>query len=78
MQVFNIIEGWANFVLNLKTVDAKIKASICNGCKHKKYAGYEIIKDNEIKELQGFICDKCKCPLSAKLRSNSKCPLKKF
>lgn len=78
VQVFNIIEGWANYVLNLKTIEAKRKASICNDCLHKKYTGYEVIQDNSIKEIQGFICNKCKCPLSAKLRSNSKCPLKKF
>lgn len=78
MQIFDILQGWTNFVLNLKTKEAKEKADICFDCEHKRYSNFEIIKDNKIKEISGFICDACICPLSAKLRSGSKCPLKKF
>ena len=78
MQIFNFIQGWTNFVLNLENDSAKEKAKICLECDYLKKGKIEIIKDNEIKEISGFICGKCKCPLPAKLRSNSKCPLNKF
>jgi predicted SprT family Zn-dependent metalloprotease len=78
VQVFNIIQGWSNFLFELETEQAKEKSYFCLECKERKFSGYEIIKDNEIKELQGYVCNLCKCTLSAKLRSDSKCPLNKF
>ena len=78
MQVFNIIQGWTNFVLKHKTKDARRKAEICFDCENRTYGKFESIVNDEIKEIQGFYCKECTCPLSAKLRSDSKCPLKKF
>ena len=78
MQIFNIIGGWANLLLELETESAKEKSYFCLDCKERKFSKFELIKDNEIKELNGYICGICKCPLVAKLRSDSKCPLNKF
>lgn len=74
----NIIQGWSNLFLGLKTKEAKKKAEICLECESIQHGKYEIIKDNKIQQIAGAMCGECKCPLSAKLRSDSVCPLKKF
>ena len=73
-----ILKGWGNFALGLKTKEAKKKAEICLDCDHLENGKFEIIKDNKIKEISGAICGVCKCPLSTKLRSDDKCPKGKF
>lgn len=74
----NFFTGWGNFLLGLNTKEAKRKANICLDCDHLESGKIEIIKDNKIKEISGAICGKCKCPLSAKLRSDDKCPIGRF
>jgi hypothetical protein len=71
-------KGWANFFLGLETKEAKRKSKICIKCKHIKKGKIEILKDNQIEEINGAYCNLCKCPLIAKLRSNDKCPKGKF
>ena len=77
-----ILKGWGNFVLGLKTKEAKEKAKHCKKCTHKKIGNIEFIKDNQIKEIEGYVCNACdtivKCPLSTKLRSDDPCPKGKF
>jgi len=73
-----MITGWSNLLFELETEKAKEKSFFCLECKERKFTNFEIIKDNQIKELNGYICNLCKCPLIAKLRSDSKCPLNKF
>lgn len=74
MQIF---KGWFNFLTGLDGL-AKEKAKHCNECPNKKHGKLlEFIKD-DLKEVEGFYCDICKCPLSAKLRSDDKCPLNHF
>lgn len=75
--MIEVIKGWKNFILGLNK-NAREKAKKCVTCKHKTKGKIEFIKDSTIKEIEGFICGKCKCPLSAKLRSDDKCPLGKF
>ena len=52
------------------------RATHCVGCKHAvKGELIAFIKD-DLKEIQGYKCNKCQCPLSAKLRSkNENCPI---
>ncbi len=80
--VKNILNGWQNFISKNEISEkiAKERALKCKGCvfavESKTIKAF--IKD-EIKEVQGFVCDKCKCPLSAKIRSqNEKCPKKEW
>lgn len=78
MRIFDIFEGWSNLALGLDTDGARLKAEICKTCEHAKQMKIEIIEDKQIKEISGLCCDICHCPLSAKLRSSSKCDLNKF
>lgn len=80
MKMMNIISGWMNLFLGLETELAKERSKHCKLCEHAKMGSWnKIVNDEEIIEVQGLICGKCKCPLSAKLRSkNEVCPIKKW
>lgn len=81
MNVDNILKGWENFTTKSEVTEelAKKRATECSKCSFlKKGILLAFIKD-KLKEVEGTYCDKCKCPLSAKVRSeNEKCPLKKW
>lgn len=77
INIINILKGWENFLDKSEVSEnvAKSRAEICSTCpfaKHSKLIAF--IKD-DLKEIEGFKCTKCSCPLSAKLRSlNETCP----
>lgn len=78
--MIGIVKGWYNY-LKGETNDTTIKRSkICKMCDFAIIGTYEqLLPDFQIKEVQGLKCDKCKCPLSTKLRNaNEKCPLNKW
>lgn len=75
-----IMQGWKNFIDKPEVVEQKAKerAKICGACPKAKHGMLlAFIKDN-LEEIEGYYCDECKCPLSAKVRSNDKCPLGKW
>lgn len=74
--VKTILQGWKNFIDKPDVIEAVAskRAAVCATCpdaKHGKVLAF--IKDN-LKEIEGHYCDVCKCPLSAKVRSNDDCP----
>lgn len=77
MQISNIINGWGNYFNDIEIPKNKLsECMICEFAITKKYLTF--VKDS-FKEIEGKVCDKCKCPLSAKLRSeNEKCPIDKW
>lgn len=75
--MIDFITGWKNFLIGLDA-NAKEKAKHCEKCPFNKLGKIEIIKEDDIKEINGRVCSLCSCPLSAKLRSKSKCKLGKF
>lgn len=75
-----ILQGWGNYLDKSEVIEAQaqFRADICSEChKAKKGKVLTFVKDN-LKEIEGYYCDECKCPLSAKIRSNDKCPLGKW
>ena len=80
MKMMNIIDGWRNLLLGLENDLAKERSEHCTRCDHAKMGTYEkLIGESKIIEIQGMKCEKCGCPLSAKLRSkNETCPIKKW
>lgn len=78
-----IRSGWKNFIEKTDVTEevALERSKICAVCPNaKKSILLALIKD-ELKEVEGFYCSECLCPLSAKIRSNdnnSKCPLNKW
>jgi superfamily II helicase len=79
-KINNIINGWWSYLNSNELTPKELKrAKICAECPHRKYSNtIKVLVKDEIKEIQGFICNECKCPLSAKIRSNDNCPLNKW
>lgn len=80
-----IMEGWANYVhLSSDPIDEKIaeaRAKICSTCPlaEKSNMLNIILPDDTHKDIQGYRCTKCGCPLSSKVRSIlSQCPEDKW
>jgi TPP-dependent indolepyruvate ferredoxin oxidoreductase alpha subunit len=72
-QIYKIIKAWINVVSRFTTKEHKRRASICNNCTHKKYTKYLDFINDDLKEVRGFICTDCGCPLIAKIRSTDIC-----
>ena len=80
--LINILNGWKNFMNKSEVIEmvAVSRGTHCIECKHAKHSKTikAFVKD-EFKEIEGFVCGLCDCPLSAKLRSeNETCPLNKW
>ena len=81
-----ILDGWSAYVefTPMTTVEEKIaedRAKICGSCPFAVEKGLLKITmpDEKFKEIQGYKCSKCGCPLSTKIRSiTSQCPEKKW
>lgn len=78
MKIITIIKAWNEVFKGITTKEHKRRAKICKGCNEAiKQPLLDLIKD-ELKEVEGMICNKCKCPLIAKIRSTKGCPLNKW
>lgn len=81
MNLSNILNGWENFLAKSEVVEklAKERAEHCKLCPHAKEGLLTALINDKLTEIQGMYCDKCTCPLSAKIRSkNETCPLNKW
>lgn len=76
-RVYNIKNGWKNYLKSENNQLAKQRAKHCKKCPFAVVGMLErFLPDYSIEEIQGLKCNKCGCPLSAKLRSeNEKCPI---
>lgn len=73
-----ILLGWLSYG-GIESIDEKIvqeRAKACSKCPFIIESSLsKIILKDEIKEIQGYKCSLCGCPLSTKVRSKkSKCP----
>jgi hypothetical protein len=75
-----IYDGWKNVVFPSAIVEklAKVRADICSRCDYAEESEVlGAIIGEPIKEIKGFFCTKCNCPLSSKVRSVAEeCPLR--
>lgn len=76
----SILQGWKSYFTNETPDFAKDRAEICSECNHAKEGSFEVIlKETEIKEVEGLKCSLCNCPLVTKLRSEiERCPVDKW
>ncbi|MBE99321.1 hypothetical protein [Flavobacterium coralii] len=75
-----ILGGWKNFIDKSEVTEEKARerADICAQCPNAvKGKLLAFIKDS-LKEIEGYKCSVCDCPLSAKLRSEDICPIGKW
>lgn len=79
-QISKITKAWFSYFKSETNPIAFKRMATCKGCEFAVVGTYEkFMPDESLKEIQGLKCDKCKCPLSTKLRSkNEKCPLGKW
>lgn len=73
-----ILEGWQNFISKseVSEVMAAERATHCIDCRYAKKSMLTAFIKDDLKEIEGYKCNKCQCPLSAKLRSKEeKCPI---
>ena len=78
-KIKNIINGWQNFISKSEVSEDLVvqRAVHCVSCTElKKGVLLSMLKDDFV-EIQGYSCNICNCPLSAKLRSEKEtCPKK--
>lgn len=77
MKIKNILNGWKNFIEKSEVSEhlAVQRALHCVDCKELKKGKLLSFINDELKEIEGNYCNKCKCPISAKIRSeNETCP----
>ena len=72
MQIFNKIKAWGKVLSQTTTDEDKRRAKICEQCPMRKYNKYLDFVNDELKEVKGFVCSDCGCPLVAKIRSEDK------
>lgn len=75
----DIVTGFSYLVVKDSAIEklAKTRAEICSKCPLAQYNGKlnTIIANNEVYEIKGMYCGKCKCALSGKVRvENEHCP----
>jgi hypothetical protein len=73
-----IIKAWINVFKGITTAKHKERYNVCKYCPSAEYKPYLDFINDELVDVKGMICNECKCPLVAKIRSNDKCPLNKW
>lgn len=71
MQISKILNGWQNYLSKSEVTEviAESRAKICATCPNAKQGKILAFFRDDLNEIQGAYCDLCKCPLSAKVRS---------
>lgn len=81
LNIKNIFVGWKNYLTDDEIASelAQQRAKHCAVCPHAvKKEHLQRIKDS-IEVIEGFVCELCSCPLSAKLRApEAKCDIDKW
>lgn len=73
-----ITNGWKNYMFTNPLVEelAKVRSEICADCDQAKESEFLKSVLGKVEKVSGMICDNCKCPISAKVRSvKESCPL---
>jgi len=80
LKISQILLGWKNFLGKTEVTEAhaKQRATICAACPNAKQGRLLAFIKDSLTEVEGAYCNKCKCPLSAKVRSNDVCPINKW
>lgn len=75
-----ILTGWKNFILKSEVTEslAKQRAKLCSTCPSARQGKLLVFIKDSLTEIEGVYCQKCGCPLSAKVRSNDICPIQKW
>jgi len=75
-----ILTGWKNYLDKSEVTEAlaKKRAALCAVCPYARQGKLLAYIKDSLKEIKGAYCEKCSCPLSAKVRSTDICPENKW
>jgi len=75
-----ILTGWKNYLDKSEVTEgvAMQRAVICAACPYIRQGKLLAFVKDSLKEVEGAYCQKCGCPLSAKVRSTDICPENKW
>jgi len=65
--MMDFINALANSIKGNHTEESLRRANICAACPEKSKKFYATFVDAEIKDIEGFVCDRCLCPLATKV-----------
>jgi len=77
IKITNILNGWHNYLKKDMVVEkvANERAEICARCPFAVEKTLLIFVKDDLKEIEGMACERCHCPLSAKIRAKAEtCP----
>jgi hypothetical protein len=69
-KIKNIYTGWKNYLTDDEIASdlAKERSKHCATCPNAVFEKHLLNVKDDVKIIEGFICNLCHCPLSAKLR----------
>jgi len=68
-----ILKAWKEVVKGNTTDEHRRRSEICSKCPKAVHSTMLNLVKDELKEIKGFKCLDCGCPLSAKIRSEDVC-----
>lgn len=77
----HIISGWANYTFPSAKSEkvAKKRAAVCANCAEAKFSSFIDVIEFRAVEMQGYVCQECKCPITKAVRSmDYSCPKNKW
>ena len=75
--MIDFINALANSTKGNHTEESRRRAEICAKCPNKSKKFYADFVNAEIKEVQGYACNDCNCPIATKIFATEKeniCP----
>lgn len=65
--MLDFIKALAKSLKGNHTEESLRRANICAQCPEKTKKFYAAFVNAEIKDIKGFVCDRCQCPLATKI-----------
>lgn len=63
----DFLKAIAKNIKNAHTPISRERAETCNNCKDKSKKIYANFVNSEIKIINGYVCNICKCPIATKI-----------
>lgn len=65
--MIDFINALTNCIKSKHTEETLRRANICAGCDEKTKKFYADFVKAEIKEVEGYVCNRCDCPIATKV-----------
>lgn len=65
--MLDFIQALTKSIKGDHTEETLRRAHVCAECPEKSKKVYASFVNAEIKDIEGFVCDRCKCPLATKV-----------